>query len=99
MKYYRETFEDESITPKMHMLEDHVLDFITKWRIGLGMYAEQGGESIHTVFNELRKTYSCMPSAGERLKSMLEQHHMKVRPEARSMIPSPKKRKLTKNEE
>ena len=44
------------------MLENHVGEFISKWKIGLGMYAEQGGERIHPEFNELFKRYSCMPS-------------------------------------
>ena len=33
------------------MLEDHVTDFVRKWGLGLGVYGEQGGESIHAEFN------------------------------------------------
>ena len=83
----------------MHMLEEHVIPFIKKWKIGLGMYGEQGGESIHPEFNQLRKIYASVPSKKDRLKLMLEQHHMKVRPIAQNMVPNIKKRKFIKYEE
>ena len=98
MDFYRKTFPSETITPKMHMLEEHVLPFIKKWKIGLGMYGEQGGESIHPEFNELRRIYSSVPSNKDRVKFMMEQHHMKVRPVAQKIVPAIKKRKFTKNE-
>ena len=96
MAYYRGEFPDESVSPKMHMLEDHVLTFIKKWRIGLGMYAEQGGESIHAEFNNLKDQHRGIREADKRLKFMLEKHHMKVRPIARSMTPAPKQRNFSK---
>ncbi|XP_066931555.1 uncharacterized protein [Clytia hemisphaerica] len=58
MTYYRTGFPEETITPKLHMLEHHVLDFIKRWRIGLGMSAEQGAESIHPEFNALIKRFA-----------------------------------------
>ena len=42
-----------TIPPKLHMLEDHALEFIREWGVGFGFYAEQGGESIHAEFNSL----------------------------------------------
>ena len=98
MNYIRVEFPDESITPKLHLLEDHVLEFISRWKIGLGMYGEQGAESIHPEFNELRKIHCGIPSDIERIKTIFEQHHMKVRPEARSLIPEKKVRNLKRNE-
>ena len=43
-------FPHKSITPKLHMLEDHVCSFLRKWYIGLGFYGEQGIEGMHSVF-------------------------------------------------
>ena len=37
LAYYRSTFPDTSITPKLHMLEDHILPFLEKWRVGFGL--------------------------------------------------------------
>ena len=99
MAYFRTTFEEESVTPKLHLLEEHVIEFIQRWRIGLGLYGEQGAESIHPEFNELRKIHSGIVSDEERIKAIFEQHHMKVRPEARVLIPEKKPRKLKRNEE
>lgn len=94
MDYLRTTFPNRSITPKLHMLEDHVVDFIKRWHFGLGIYGEQGGESIHPEFNKLRATYASVRPHNARVKVMLEQHHLKVKPMAKSMTPQVKKRKF-----
>ena len=31
----------ERVTPKMHILEYHVIDFVKKWKMGCGFYNEQ----------------------------------------------------------
>ena len=97
MEYFRTTFPSQSVTPKLHMLEDHVVDFINKWKFGLGMYGEQGGESIHPEFNRLKKTYASVRPNTARVKVMLEQHHLTVKPLAKSMTPQIKKRKINKD--
>ncbi len=47
-----------SITPKMHMLEDHIVDFLRQWRVGFGLLGDQDAESIHTVYNQLNRVYA-----------------------------------------
>ncbi|XP_066934119.1 uncharacterized protein [Clytia hemisphaerica] len=90
--HYRDNFK-QSITIKLHMLECHILKFIKKWRIGLGMYGEQGAESIHPEFNSLRKTYASHKPAEKRLQTMVEQHLLRVAPEVRVTVPKPPTRK------
>ena len=53
MSYWRNKWPEESVTPKMHMLENHACDFIKKWGVGFGFYGEQGGESVHALFNQI----------------------------------------------
>ena len=53
MNYLRTTWPSVSITPKLHILEDNVVKFISEWKVGLGLYAEHGGESNHAEFNKL----------------------------------------------
>ena len=53
LSHYRVAFPTATITPKLHMLEDFVVDFISQWRVGSGKMGEQGAGSIHTVFNQL----------------------------------------------
>jgi hypothetical protein len=57
LQYYRQSFPESRVTPKLHMLEDHVVPFIRQWRVGLGMMSEQGAESIHARFNALERTF------------------------------------------
>ena len=80
LKFYRDTFPDSSITPKMHMLEDHVLPFLQKWRVGFGLLGEQGAESIHTTFNQLNRVYANIHNRVERLHHITVEHHRKVSP-------------------
>ena len=49
MHYYRDVFPEASITPKLHILEDHMV--LLNWRVGCGLLGEQGTESIHKVYN------------------------------------------------
>lgn len=39
----------ESISPKMHILEDHMVPFLKKWKLGCGFYGEQGMLSFFCV--------------------------------------------------
>ena len=47
MAYYRTTFPHASVTPKLHLLEEHMMERIHKWKAGFGLIGEQGAESIH----------------------------------------------------
>ena len=42
MDYWRSTWPRETVTPKMHMLEEHMVPFLKKWKLGCGFYGEQG---------------------------------------------------------
>ena len=67
------------------MLEDHATDFVEKWKTGFGMYGEQGGESIHNEFNQLKITYCQMQPASRRLESMLQEHYRRIHPESKAV--------------
>ncbi len=97
LSYYRSSFPHATVTPKMHLIEDHVVDFIRLWRVGLGMLGEQGAESIHTRFNQLERTYASMRNGVERLQSMVTEHHRQVCPENIVRLPPPVKRKKTED--
>ena len=51
LAFYRDAFPQATVLPKMHMLEDHVIPFLKKWKVGLGFLGEQGAESVHARFN------------------------------------------------
>ena len=89
--YFRLTWPNESITPKLHMLEDHAVNFIKRWGTGFGFYGEQGAESTHNNFSNLQRTYARMPDS-RRLESMMKEHL--THPVAKKMRPQIKKRKF-----
>ena len=95
MAYYRKSFSDlsVSITPKLHMLKEHVVPWIKQWGLGfgLGFMGEQGGESIHAVFNTLHRTYSNIANHTQRLKYMMKEHHLQVSPYIGEQRPSKRK--------
>ena len=94
MRHLRSTFPEVSITPKLHLLEHHCVDFIKKWKAGFGLYGEQGAEGIHPAFNNIYAIHSRMKPAVRRLKSVMDAHLINVNPKAQSLKPVIKKRKV-----
>lgn len=98
MTYYRNNRPNQSVTPKMHLLEYHAVPFIRKWGSGFGLYGEQGVESLHAVFNSLKISYQAMKSPSERLTAMMKEHYSRVNPDTlkykEALVPITKKRKL-----
>ena len=92
LQHYRTTFPTATITPKLHMMEDHVVDFVGEWGVGIGMLGEQGAESIHTIFNQLARTYANITNGVERLKSMVTEHNRQICPQNR-LQPAAKRKK------
>ena len=80
LSFYRDAFPHASITPKLHMMEDHVVPFLKKWKVGFGFLGEQGAESIHTRFNSIRRNYSNMPNSVARLEAIMKEHLSQVCP-------------------
>ena len=94
MKFYRDTFPSETVTPKLHMMEEHVVPFLRQWKNGLGMYGEQGGEGIHPEFNRIHQIYCRMKPETRRLKMMVKEHYLRSLPDVQVRKPKIKKRKI-----
>lgn len=99
MTYYRQQFPTSSVTPKMHMLEEHLVPWLRRWRVGFGLLGEQGAESIHAYFNSLKRTYCGIPDKLKRLKQIMTEHHLHIAPDNIAVRPEIKKRKITDVEE
>ena len=99
MAYFRRRFPNESIPLKFHIIEDHLVDSCIQYRYGLGLFGEQGVESIHHRLKEVGTIFRSMVDSQQRLKSTVEEHHISTLPTIRSLIPIPpkrgRKRKLT----
>ncbi len=92
MTFYREHFPYATVTPKMHMLEKHVVNWLDEWQVGIGLMGEQGAESIHAYFNNLKITYRSIPNGVERLRCMMKKHFVHIAPSTVACRPPPKKR-------
>nr|XP_047131748.1 uncharacterized protein LOC124810629 isoform X2 [Hydra vulgaris] len=95
ISYFRKTWPNESITPKMHLLESHCADFIRNWGLGLDIYGEQGLESMHVEFNSMNSTF-CHMKGKQRLESILSNHYIKNSLEALEIRPTIQERKSYK---
>ena len=78
----------------MHMLEDHVIPFIRKWKSPLSFFGEQGWESIHHDFVSLAEMFSRVKPATDRLKMLLEEHFIVTSPSNREIVPTKPSRNL-----
>ena len=63
-----------NITPKLHLLEGHVVSATRRYGVGLGMFGEQGGESIHAEFNTLATEFKHTVEDLDRLRMIVKQH-------------------------
>ena len=92
IKYFGTEWPNGTILPKLHMHEHHATDFVENqvWYVKSGrldsvLYREQGGESIHNEFNQLKTTYCQMQPASRRLESMLQEHYRRIHPESKAV--------------
>ena len=76
------------VTPKLHMLEAHVLDSMGRFGVGLGMLGEQGGESLHAEFNLLTNTFRSVVREIDRLAMIVKQHCLTTLPQQLAKDPA-----------
>ena len=86
-----------SMTPKLNMLEAHMVPFLERWRTACGFYGEQGGESIHHSFKLLESRYANIKNQNDRLKHTVEEHLRSVAPEVSKVRVKAVKRKKKTN--
>ena len=97
MKCYRETFPKASVIVKMHILEDHMVGWMNKWKVGFGLMGEQGVESIHGVFNQLQREYCNVRNGPQRCQAMMEEHHRRCHPTNKQLVPKARHRTTSTN--
>ena len=73
---YSELCPQSTVFSELHYLEEHIVKFVPKWKVGPGMMGEHGGESIYHQFNLLRNRFSSIPEAPSQFYHTLEEHHL-----------------------
>ena len=58
---FMQTFPSATVLPKMNLLEQHVIPWLKKYRIGLGFNGDQGAESIHAAVNAITGASTSIP--------------------------------------
>ncbi len=95
MEFYRKQFPRATILPKLHIMEEHVVPWVKRWRVGAGLMGEQGEESIHAHCKRLERIHQGIPNDVDRLKFIMKEHQLESEPSLNSLRPPPKKRKKT----
>jgi hypothetical protein len=72
-----------------------MVEWIHKWKAGFGLMGEQGAESIHSLFNDLRTKYNSIPDRVKRLKCMMSTHLLHRAPQNTTARPQINGRKLS----
>lgn len=93
MKSYREMFPMASVLPKMHLLEDHTIPWMTKWKVGAGLMGEQGAESIHAHIGWLEAQYNGIANQVDKLRYVIQEHNLEASPLLNCLQPAPKRYK------
>ena len=70
------------------MLEDHIVPWMKRWKVGCGYMGEQGAESLHASFNNSERANN-MVNRVERFRAVLQNHHLKLLPSITSLKPPP----------
>ena len=58
MAFYRNTYPEAKVPIKMHLLEDHAVQWANTYHVGLWPFGRTGAESIHAKFNRLGLVYA-----------------------------------------
>ncbi len=88
MEFYRKSFPNASVLPKMHVLEDHVVPWMRRWRLGAGLMGEQGAESVHAHIHRLETQYNGIVNPVDRLKYVVNEHNIESAPGLNSLRPA-----------
>lgn len=94
LTYYKETFPQSTVFPKLHILEVHTVPWIRKWGAAFGLMGEQGAEGIHKWFNEQKLVYSSLADGLQKLHCIMKEHFIHVSPTNIDQQPPIKRRKL-----
>jgi hypothetical protein len=78
MKYYRDYFPKETVTPKQHMIKQHVIPSLAKWGVGLALFREHGVEQSHSMIDALKGRARGIRNPKDRIRILMEQHFLSV---------------------
>jgi hypothetical protein len=73
------------------MLEEHMVVWMRKWKVGFGTMGEQGDESIHA--NGIERSFANMVhNRVDRLRCGINEHYLRVSPDNICLLPAMKRK-------
>ncbi len=87
MQYHRTQFPAVSVYSKLHILEDYVVPWFRAWQVCLALHSEQGGESLHAMFNREAAVHRNIKHPLQRLVSTTKAVLMKCDPIIQMNVP------------
>ena len=91
MKFYR-LHVPNRVFPKLHFLETHCLEWIEKYPFRMGLFSEQGSESLHAYVRILEIRFHEIPNEEKKMKSVMQKYLYQVSPSLIALFPKIKKR-------
>lgn len=70
----------------LHTLQAHCIDFLRAYKIGLGLFGEQGGEETHAIINELKIWVWRVNNPADKIRILMKEHMTIVSPRLQPMI-------------
>ena len=80
LHFFQEKFPEEPVTPKQHMLEEHVPVWLQLWKFDMSLYGEQGLKQTHAVINTLKTRVCGIKNNKQRIDMLMKEHHLVTTP-------------------
>ena len=74
MAFFWDTYPEATVPIKMHLLEDHTLQWVNTNHVGFGLLGEQGDESILAKFNRLGLAFGSIKDHMQNLMCIVKEH-------------------------
>eukprot|EP00731_Ephydatia_muelleri_P018439 Em0011g479a len=74
MAFFQDTFPTATVPIKMHLMEDHAVQWAAAYHVGYGLLGEQGAESIHAKFTRLSLAFVSIKDRVKQLQLTFAKH-------------------------
>ena len=95
MAFFRDTFPTATVPIKMHLVEDHAVQWAAAYHVCYGLLGEQGAESIHAKFTQLSLAFVSIKDRVKQLQCIVKEHLLSIEPRMVAAIPPPTKKQKT----
>ena len=92
--YIQQIREHDRVVPKSHLLEHHVVPWLRKYKVGMGLHGEQGIEQLHSTTAKVEARCRGIRNDSDRLRHIMEAMIVHTSPILESDKPSTSKERI-----